>query len=172
MAGYLSGYVDNCVISFIDLYQKTKRNFPQARNVSRGEQEILAKAFVNIGRQYGIQIRTCCEGTGLARFGVDVGGCMTKQILERAIGIGLDIPSGGKSPREACQCVLGHDIGVYNTCSHGCVYCYANYNTATVKQNVCDHDPESPFLIGKQREGDKISHAKQKSYIDGQLSFL
>jgi hypothetical protein len=170
MAEKLSGYVDQCVISFIDLYEKTKRNFPQARAVGRSDREIIGREFARIGRKYGIQIRSCCEGTELARFGVDVSGCMTKEVVERAIGIGLDVPRGQKAPRDACDCFLGNDIGMYNTCGHGCVYCYANYDRETVVRNMRLHNPKSPFLIGEKQEGDRIHEARQKSYINGQMT--
>lgn len=99
MAEELCGYVDNCVISFIDLYEKTKRNFPEVREVTKAEQ----------------------------------------------------------------------DVGMYNTCGHGCIYCYANYNQEIVRNNQKLHDPESPFLIGGIREGDIIKDAKQSSWLDGQM---
>ena len=38
-----------------------------------------------------------------------------------------------------------------------------------VRQNRRLHDPESPFLIGGIREGDKICDAKQEPYLDGQM---
>ena len=37
MAKTLSGYTKTCVISFIDLYKKVERNFPEARAVSKGD---------------------------------------------------------------------------------------------------------------------------------------
>jgi hypothetical protein len=172
MAENLSGYVDNCVISFIDLYQKTKRNFGEAKEVTKQERAEIGKVFAAIGEKYGIKIRTCCEGQDLARYGVDVSGCMTQPIIERAIGESLNVPKRKKSPREACNCLLGNDIGMYNTCPHGCVYCYANYNRRTVVENLKRHDPKSPFLIGGSREGDVIKNAKQKTYINGQINLF
>lgn len=65
MAENLHGYADNCVISFIDLYEKIKRNFPGVRKVRREEQDIIGREFVKIGKKYGIDIRSCCEGTEL-----------------------------------------------------------------------------------------------------------
>jgi hypothetical protein len=169
MAAYLSGYVDQCVISFLDLYQKTRRNFPEGRAVTKEEQEQIGQAFAAIGDRYGIRIRSCCEGTHLAQFGVDVAGCMTREVLERAIGITLDVPKSMKTQREGCSCLMGNDIGMYHTCSHGCRYCYANHDQKTVRENVRFHDPASPFLIGGFREGDQIHEARQESYLDGQL---
>ncbi len=86
MAKVLSGYIDHCVISFIHLYEKTKRNFPEGREVGKEERIQIGREFVRIGKRYGIAIRSCCEGMELASCGVDVSGCMTKQVIERAIG--------------------------------------------------------------------------------------
>jgi hypothetical protein len=169
MAAYLSGYVDQCVISFLDLYEKTRRNFPEGKAVTKEEQEQIGQAFAAIGDRYGIRIRSCCEGTHLAQFGIDVAGCMTQEVMERAIGITLDVPKSMKTQREGCNCLMGNDIGMYHTCSHGCRYCYANHDQKTVHENVRLHDPLSPFLIGGFREGDQIHEARQESYLDGQL---
>ena len=171
MAKNLCGYTDNCVISFIDLYAKTKQNFPGVREVTKEEQMTIGKVFAEIGRKYGIRIRTCCEGTELAQYGVDIAGCMTKSVIERAVGCELDVPKSRKSTRQACDCLIGNDIGMYNTCGHGCVYCYANYNQETVNQNLKHHNPVSPFLIGGYMEGDIIKEARQVSYRNGQISF-
>ena len=57
MAAVLSGYTKTCVISFIDLYEKVRRNFPQVKSVPHTERETLGKAFVEIGKKYGMMIR-------------------------------------------------------------------------------------------------------------------
>lgn len=172
MAAALSGYVSACVVSFIDLYEKTKRNFPQARAVSMEEQKRLIQAFVAIGRKYRIPIRTCCENPSLAQYGADVSGCMTREVLEKALDCRLNVPKSKKSPRAEYDCLLGADIGMYNTCSHGCVYCYANYDCNTVERNRRLHDPASPLLIGRLREGDSIVEARQETYVSAQLSMF
>lgn len=177
MADYLAGYTDQCIISFIDLYEKTRRNFPGVREVSRLDQIHLIKEFVQIGRQYDITIRTCCEDPGLAEYGADTAGCMTQSVVERAIGCSLEVPKRDGKPREACQCLMGHDVGEYNTCGHGCLYCYANYSRERVEHNLAMHDPTSPLLIGHPEPGDRISNARQsiwrkKEEIEGQISFF
>lgn len=63
----------------------------------------------------------------------------------------------------------GADIGAYDTCGHLCRYCYANTNAALVKENVKNHDPKSPFLIGNSQPGDVIHEAEQKSWLDLQM---
>ena len=125
MASQLSGYTNDCTISFIDLYKKVIRNFPEAREVTTEEQLIIGEEFSKIANKYGLQMKTCVEGTLLDRFGFDSSGCMTKEVLEKAIGKNLKIPKGKYEIRE-CHCVFGRDIGAYNTCLHGCKYCYAN----------------------------------------------
>ncbi|MDS0524304.1 DUF1848 domain-containing protein [Clostridium sp. SHJSY1] len=164
----LAGYTHDCVISFIDLYEKTKLNFPGVKAVTREERFTIAKEFVHIGKKYDIQIKTCVEGQELSKYGVDCSGCMTKSVIEKALGVSLKLHQK-KSTRGGCNCLLGNDIGVYNTCGHGCLYCYANYNQKTVIDNMKLHNPKSPFLIGRNMNGDIVKEAKQESYIDNQL---
>ena len=171
MARELAGYTHTAVISFIDLYEKTRRNFPEAREVSPEDQLTIGKAFVEIGRQYGIIIRPCAEGNDLSQFGADCSGCMTVPMYEQAIHCRLNVPH--KAPaRRQCACYLSGDIGAYNTCGHLCRYCYANYDAATVKRNILQHDPESPLLIGHLMPEDQVHDAKQESWKDFQMSML
>lgn len=171
MAKNLTGYTDTCIISFIDLYEKTKRNFKGVNIVGKQERLEIGKAFVSIGKQYGITIKTCAEGEELSAYGVDCSGCMTQPVIERAIGNTLIIPKK-KAAREGCDCLLGNDIGMYNTCGHGCIYCYANFDRKTVEYNIMKHNPKSSFLIGDFMEGDVVKEAKQESYLDGQLKLF
>ena len=160
----LSGYTTEAIISFIDLYEKTKRNFPKAREVTKDERLKLGKEFAQIGKKNNIIIKTCVEGTELDKFGIDSSGCMTKEVIERAINKNLNVPKQ-KARNGECYCLLNNDIGEYNTCDHGCLYCYANSNKRLVKRNLKLHDPKSPILIGEIKEDDIIKEMKQKSLI-------
>lgn len=171
MAAELSGYTDVCVISFIDLYAKTRRNFQEARAVTREERARIGEGFARIAAEHGIRLRACAEGTDLERFGIDCRGCMTREALEEALGERLLI-TGKRTAREACDCLLEHDIGAYNTCGHGCLYCYANYDRKTVEENSRIHDPRSPLLIGRPGKDDMIKEVAAKSYIDCQYSLF
>lgn len=171
MAEVLSGYTEQCVVSFIDLYEKTKRNFKGVKPVTVQEQEVLIVAFSEIAKENELQIHLCCENAGLVREDVDADGCMSKAVFEKALGYTLDVPKK-KTAREECSCLLGADIGVYNTCGHGCLYCYANYDRETVLRNMKLHNPASPLLIGEVSEDDVIKPASQKAWRNGQLDFF
>ncbi len=171
MARALSGYTEQCVVSFIDLYEKTKRNFQGVLPVTKKEQEKIIDSFSEIAKEWGLQIHLCCESAELVRENVDADGCMSKAVLEKALGCRLNAPKK-KTARSECSCLLGADIGAYNTCLHGCLYCYANYDRDTVLNNSRLHNPASPLLIGEVSEEDVIRQAEQKSWKDGQLDFF
>ncbi|MBQ3050795.1 MAG: DUF1848 family protein [Clostridia bacterium] len=151
MTSELEGCTGQVIISFIDLYQKTKKNFPEVREVYGPEQDTLSEAFVSIAEAHGMQVIAC---------------------LEDAFDIRLKVPAGKAQAREGCACLLGGDIGMYNTCSHFCRYCYANYDRETVLQNRELHDPESPFLIGGPHPADLVKDADQQSWLDLQTSLF
>ena len=65
MAATLAGYTKTCVISFIDIYKKVERNFPEVREVYGKDRMTLGKAFIEIAGHYDITIRPCAEGNDL-----------------------------------------------------------------------------------------------------------
>ncbi len=168
MAAALSGYTAVCVISFIDLYEKTLRNFVGIKSVGREMRKKIVQSFVQTGRRHGIAIKTCAEGEELAQYGADTRGCLTKEVLEDALLESLTVRGIGRA-RRACPCLLGNDIGMYNTCGHGCLYCYANYDSETVAGNRKLHDPLSPFLVGGPRAEDVLRDAVQERFRSGQI---
>jgi len=171
MAAALAGYTRTVVISFIDLYPKVQRNFPEAREVPAAQRLQLGKAMIEIAAAHGMTVKPCAEGDELAPYGADCSGCMRISDYEKAIGQQLNVPPH-KGARAACACYLSCDIGAYNTCRHLCRYCYANAEPAKVLALSRLHDPKSPFLIGQAKEDDHIHDAAQKSWIDAQLRLL
>jgi hypothetical protein len=171
MAKMLSGYTDTCVFSILDLYNKVKRNAPEIYPPEPQEQLRLLKEFVRIGKQYGIRLKSCYEGQFLAEVGVDCSGCQTQADIERAIGAKLNVPKR-KNARGQCNCLLGQDIGIYNSCGHLCKYCYANADKQIVLANMRKHNPNSPFLIGGNLPGDRVTVADQRSFLVGQINLF
>jgi hypothetical protein len=168
MCRKLEGYTHTCVISYIDLYEKVLRNFPEVRSVPFDIQMELTKTFVEIAAKHDMIIKPCGEDPRLATVGADCSGCMTQQTFEQAVGQNLILPPNPGNRKE-CACYITNDIGQYNTCGHLCRYCYANADRETVRRNTRLHDPSSPLLIGKLRPEDRIHEAKQKSWIDMQM---
>ncbi len=173
MAENLCGYTKSCVISFIDIYKKVERNFRGAKEVSPKDRITLGKEFIKIAGKFGMTIRPCAEGDELTLYGADCSGCMTVNTFETALHAHLDVPKRKTNQRNGqCACLLGVDIGAYDTCGHLCKYCYANSNTGLVKENMKKHNPMSPFLIGESMPGDVIHEAKQESWIDYQFNLF
>ena len=168
MCETLAGYTHTAVISFIDLYEKVKRNFPEARTVPFQVQLDLTRELVRIARENGMIIKPCGESKALEQTGADCSGCMTKKTFEDAIGQRVNLPKISENRRE-CACYITGDIGAYNSCGHFCRYCYANADHEAVTASMRQHDPASPLLIGHLRPEDKISSPRQVSWIDPQM---
>ncbi len=125
-------------------------------------------------KENDITIYSCCEKTHLEKYGVNCSGCKSQSMIEDVVGHKLKPPKK-KNIREDCNCLMGTDIGAYNTCGHLCTYCYANENKVAVKQNMKEHIETSPLLIGEITDNDKITEAKQKSWIiseNNQITFI
>ena len=170
MARDLAGYTKTCVISFIDIYKKVERNFPGISPVKQEDRIRIGKVIIEIAGEYGMTVRPCAEGNYLAGYGADCSGCMTVKTYETALDAHLDVPKRAKNQRDGeCACLLGTDIGAYDTCGHLCRYCYANTDPLLVQENMRRHDPASPFLLGGSMPDDNVHEADQKSWTDRQL---
>ena len=167
MAAALDGYTKTAVVSFIDLYPKVRRNFPEVREVPGEARLTLGKEMIRLAQAHGMVLKPCAEGDDLAAYGADCGGCMRISDYEYAIGKRLVVPKR-KGARAQCACYLACDIGAYNTCKHLCKYCYANAEVSNVLAQSRLHDPNSPFLIGNYREGDRVHDVPQQSWINDQ----
>ena len=166
IAKRLEGYTNTCVISFVDLYKKTQQNLKDttAREPSFKEMlEMAAQLFV-IANKYGITVQTCAEEIALETVGVKHGKCIDNALIEDLLGVKL-IVSKDPNQRKECGCVQSIDIGEYNTCAHGCKYCYANFKDGVVAKNRAAHNPHSPLLVGELGPYDKVTERKLFSFI-------
>lgn len=169
LAGLLEGAVDTAVVSFLDLYRKTVANLPGAREVAKGEIASLVPSFLASASRHGMRLAGCHEEEALRAFPeVDCSGCAGREALERALGVSLRVPAGARGVRENCPCLLGHDIGAYDTCLHGCRYCYATNSFRAAQANARRHDPSSPLLVGRPGADEPVRDAVQVSWLDPQ----
>ena len=169
----LSGYTEKCTISFIDLYKNTQRNTaPLSIQAPTDEQiEMLMSEFSRIAKDNGILIDTCSERIDLEKFGITHAHCIDRARFERLGNYTLKVEKD-KNQRQECGCVASIDIGAYNTCKNGCVYCYANYSQKTVCNNFKLHDPESPLLFGSVSSNDVIKERDVCSCRDCQMKLF
>jgi len=149
IANALCGYTEKVTISFIDMYPKTKRNMAGLGITAMDTETKLeiARQLANVARENSIAIEACAENIELFRHGIARAKCIDDNLVSRIAGYPLDIGKD-KSQRRECGCVASIDVGAYNTCGHGCLYCYANHSHSAVLENLKNHDKSSSLLIG------------------------
>jgi len=164
LAQILAPYVESCVFSFFDAYPKVMKNIKacNVRACNDDEMNYLAKELANVGRQNNLTLKTCAEIIDLQDYGIEHGKCIDPELISRIIGYKIDAAKD-KNQRNECGCVESIDIGQYNTCRHGCKYCYANFNAQSVETFNSQHNDESPLLIGELTDVDKVTERKIKS---------
>lgn len=155
----LSGYTNRCVISFIDLYGFVVNRVKHLgiRALTQVEIHDILTEFNKISKMYNISVETCAENVNLSFYdNIKHGSCIDKSLIESNFNIKLGV-NKDSSQREICGCIESIDIGIYDTCLHGCVYCYATAND--IKKN---HNPESRLLLGEYN-GEKLLNRKVTS---------
>jgi hypothetical protein len=161
LAAQFEGLVERCYFSFVTEYNKVKRNFDELKRstgvtiaeTSEGFKIDLANELAAIAERHGVQMFSCC-GDYLVGEKIKKAHCIDGGIVES-----LFYPEGlqysEKPTRSQCGCTESTDIGTYNTCPHGCVYCYANADKPTVYKAFRTHDRESAFLGYTKSDSDR-----------------
>jgi hypothetical protein len=162
IARTLQGYTQKVRFSFIDLYKKNAGKDINSR-VKKEEKVLMAQYIAQIAHEQGLCIETCGETMDLSQYGISHGRCIDDTLISQLSGYPLDITKD-KNQRFACGCVESLDIGVYNTCLNGCVYCYANRRPASVENHAKQHNPLSPLMIGDYAQGDCIQERALKRH--------
>lgn len=163
IARSLKGFTERLTVSFLDLYGKVRKRLNASAELSRiGIEDIthpdrremlldFARDIAQIAATYDMEVRTCAERVDLSETGIRPGACVDGELISRLLGqpayAGRRFPKD-RGQRPECLCVQSRDMGAYNTCSHACVYCYANYSPVSIRRNLARHSPDSPFMIG------------------------
>jgi Domain of unknown function (DUF1848) len=156
LAKALEGATNEVVISFAQIYRKTKRNMDAAAKESKFDwhdhetiMQEQGKAFAlelfHIAITYGITLKVCSQAAFLTDGTVKEARCVDAERLARVSG--GTIKAEKKGNRKECGCFESRDIGEYDTCPHGCVYCYAVQRRDLALQRFKEHNPESEFLF-------------------------
>jgi len=161
LASVLKGYTEKVTFSFIDFYKKITENIKllEITEISTEEKNIIAQSFSEIARNNNFLIDTCAEDIDLSKYGITHARCIDDRLISKITGKNL-LFEKDKNQRLECGCVKSIDIGEYNSCSNGCVYCYANYSNNIVEKNNKKHIQSSPLLIGDVCHDDVVKERK------------
>lgn len=150
IANQLKGYVEKLVFSFADIatYKKVGRNLLAAGINYREwtEPEMLDFAKKLSALNLGLELATCAEKIDLSQFKISHNRCVDPDLIcQLAPDLYNEINrlKLDKGQRVLCGCISSKDIGSYNTCPHGCVYCYANTSLYSAQQNYLRYTQNS-----------------------------
>ena len=155
----ISDAVDEVVLSFAHVYRKTARNLDAAArrtafqwsDPSPPEKAALLSRLAAVAADHGLKASLCGQPDLLAP-GISEARCIDAKRLERVAGHAIE--AAHKPHRARCGCFASRDIGDYDTCPHGCVYCYAVASRERAKASLARHRPDGEFLVTPARKSE------------------
>ncbi len=157
-ASSLAGTTDEVVVSFAQIYKKTKRNMDWAARefgfawdeheaMSLENIRDLVAELAQIAASYSMQLKICSQKALLMPGVTEEARCIDAEHLERIAGSSIVANTKLQGNRKECGCFASRDIGEYDTCPHGCVYCYAVQYREVALRRYKEHDPTGEFLF-------------------------
>lgn len=139
----LSPFTSECIISFCDYYRKTiahmKRRVPDHRRPDEAQCRDMAEEMAEVAAESSIRVLSCAHEF-LVSERIDRARCIDPEVLAKVVDSRSRAEAAAglkRAPsRPECNCVASRDIGAYDTCGHGCVYCYANSDPERARDNV------------------------------------
>lgn len=139
----LHGLVDQCIFSFCDYYKKTIKNMERAGvariDPSQSDSLVLAGELAQLAFEHGISLASCSHDF-LVNESISKARCINSELFSKVIRSNYKHEAlaklKGTPTRPQCGCLASRDIGAYDTCVHGCIYCYANASCEKAKLNL------------------------------------
>ena len=152
----LDGYITHIIVSFIDDYKNVRKNMNilRIKNFTPNDFKTLGLSFSRIAHKHNMTVQTCSEYNTLEEYGFLVDDCVSRELTKKLTG--KSYPKWSSRNNKYCGCAKMVDIGTYNTCTHYCKYCYANFDEDKVNENIKKHHVDSTMLIGYLESDDEI----------------
>lgn len=140
LAERLRGATTRCYFSFVNWYQKVQRNFARAsrqyglsfRDAELSERLALVRQLAGLAAANGMQLYSCCQDELCEIPLVEKAHCVDLEII-RQIAPERYRMLKATPTRDDCGCFESRDLGYYDSCPHGCIYCYANLDRGKAK---------------------------------------
>jgi hypothetical protein len=170
LAKSLAGTTDEVVVSFAQIYKKTRRNMDWAARefgfhwheheaATTGSVRALITNLAQIAISYGMRLKICSQKAFLILGITEEARCVDAERLERVAERSMVDRVELRGNRKECGCFASKDIGEYDTCPHGCVYCYAVQHRNLALERYKAHYPTGEFLFPPK---DYVSGAGEK----------
>lgn len=151
IAERLEHSTNEVTISFMHSYRKTRKNLDAAarqfgfewREPSPAESLDLVAALTSIADAHGMRLTICSQPAFVAG-GAEPAACIDASRLSNLAGQTVSALIRGNRPD--CLCHASRDIGAYDTCPHGCAYCYAVSRPDAAKARHAAHDQDSDLI--------------------------
>lgn len=147
LAEKLEGATEKCVFSFLEEYGKIAsflRDFKVRKPDSQEKSELIGD-LSGPAEKHSMKLASCAQDEDYSAFGVEHNSCIDPLLISKICDYPLSVKRDA-SRRPACGCAGSRDIGTYNSCLHGCLYCYANRDRESVRRKASLYDPRSPLL--------------------------
>ena len=168
-AGGVYGEMYRQLPGFLPQHGENMRSL-HIREMTAAQREMMER-FSEIAGEYGLYIDTCSEAISLEDLGISHASCVDRERLERIGGYRLKV-GRDRNQRKECGCAASVDIGAYDTCGNGCLYCYATDSPPRAAERVRAHRPDSPILFGTVGPEDVIREREAVSLREQQLSLF
>jgi hypothetical protein len=159
IATALEGAARRVVVSLIEPYRKTERRMEKLFSWGQDlvqdpddapETPELLTRLSALSCSRGMTLEICGRERDYTSLGIVKTKCVDDRLLTELFG--GEWPSK-KDPgqRAACRCIPSKDIGMVDTCTLGCTYCYATRSDKLAHARFHLHQPGSDSIVGDRR---------------------